>query len=47
MQHSLSAGPLLNHKGELYEAGYATSLVRRYERSAIQAGAARIKEWDY
>ena len=47
MQHSLSAGPLLNHKGELYEAGYATSLVRRYERSAIRAGAARIKEWDY
>ncbi len=47
MQNRLSPGPLLNHKGELYEAGYATSLVRRYERAAIKGGAARIKEWDY
>lgn len=47
MQHTLSAGPLLNYKGELYEAGYAASLVRRYERAAIKAGAMRIKEWDY
>ena len=43
MQNRLSPGPLLNHKGELYEAGYATSLVRRYERAAIKGGAARIK----
>ncbi|HWP21767.1 MAG TPA: DUF2804 domain-containing protein [Candidatus Cryosericum sp.] len=47
MQHSLSAGPLLNAKGELNEAGYATSLVKTYDRSAIKAGKTRIKEWDY
>ena len=47
MQHRLTPGPLLNHKGELLETGYATSLVRRYERAAIKGGAARIKEWDY
>jgi len=47
MQHPLSAGPLLNAKGELNEAGYATSLVKTYDRSAIKAGKTRIKEWDY
>ncbi|MEN6338697.1 MAG: DUF2804 domain-containing protein [Clostridiaceae bacterium] len=47
MQHPLSAGPLLNAKGELNEAGYATSLIKTYDRAAIKAGKTRIKEWDY
>ena len=46
-QHLLSPGPLLDEKGRLAEAGYATSLVRRYERAAIRGGSLRIKEWDY
>ena len=47
MQHLLSKGPLLDGKGVLAEAGYATSLVRTYDRKAIRGGALRIKEWDY
>ena len=47
MQHRLTPGPLLDEKGHLTEAGYATSLVKRYDRSAIKGGALRIKEWDY
>lgn len=47
MQHELSAGPLLNKDGSLCEAGYANSLVKTYDRSAIKAGKFRIKEWDY
>ena len=47
MQHLLSSGPLLDGKGALVEAGYATSLVKAYDRKAIKGGAARIKEWDY
>jgi len=47
MQHKLSPGKLLNEKGHLCEAGYATALVKEYCRSAIKAPALRIKEWDY
>lgn len=47
MQHLLSKGPLLDSSGALAEAGYATSLVKAYDRKAIRGGAARIKEWDY
>ena len=47
MQHQLSNGPLLTKQGTLAEAGYATSLVKTYDRKAIRGGAARIKEWDY
>ncbi len=47
MQHLLSNGPLLTRQGTLAEAGYATSLVKTYDRKAIRGGAARIKEWDY
>ena len=47
MQHLLSNGPLLTEQGTLAEAGYATSLVKTYDRRAIRGGAARIKEWDY
>ena len=46
-QKRLSPGPLLDARGELAEAGYATALVRRYDRAAIRAGGLRIKEWDY
>ena len=46
-QTLLSPGPLLDARGALVEAGYATSLVRRYDRAAIRACGLRIKEWDY
>lgn len=47
MQHLLTEGPLLNEEGNLLEAGYAFSLVKKYDRSAIKAPRLRIKEWDY
>lgn len=40
-------GDLLNERGELRQAGYATSLCLDYRREQIQAHALRIKEWDY
>ncbi|MBE5768773.1 MAG: DUF2804 domain-containing protein [Clostridiales bacterium] len=46
-QTILTPGPLLDEKGHLQQAGYATSLVKTYDRSAIRAGWHRIKEWDY
>ena len=46
-QHQLSAGPLLDEKGNLCEAGYAFSLVKDYDRKAIKGLKSRIKEWDY
>ena len=46
-QTLLTPGPLLDEKGHLAQAGYATSLVRSYDRRAIRGGALRIKEWDY
>ena len=47
MQHLLSQGPLLDNSGALSEAGYATALVKTYDRKAIRASGFRIKEWDY
>lgn len=47
MQIQMSEGALLNEQGELEQAGYATALVRSYDRNAITAGKLRIKEWDY
>lgn len=47
MQHLLSQGPLLDKSGALSEAGYATALVKTYDRKAIRASGFRIKEWDY
>ncbi|MDD6142215.1 MAG: DUF2804 domain-containing protein [bacterium] len=47
MQHQLKPGALLDDQGVLKEAGYATRLVKTYDRSAIRGGALRIKEWDY
>ena len=46
-QHLLSDGPLLDGNGNLADAGYAYSLVRKYDRKAIAASKMRIKEWDY
>ncbi|NTV90298.1 MAG: DUF2804 domain-containing protein [Clostridiales bacterium] len=46
-QVRLQPGKLLDKKGRLLERGYATSLVRDYDRRDIRAGALRIKEWDY
>ncbi len=46
-QYQLNEGPLLDAAGHLCEAGYATSLVKTYDRKAIRAGKSRIKEWDY
>lgn len=47
MQHKLSAGPLLDEKGNLSEAGYSFELIRDYQRSQIKGLKSRIKEWDY
>ena len=46
-QKRLTPGELLGGNGVLKQAGYATSLVKRYDRNAIRGGALRIKEWDY
>lgn len=47
MQNRLSEGNLLNEKGELEQAGYATSLIKRYDRNNIKVSKLKIKEWDY
>ena len=47
MQKKLSAGSLLDDKGRLQQAGYSTSMVKKYDRSKIKASKLRIKEWDY
>ena len=43
----LQRGNLLDEKGCLTGAGYATSLVKDYRRKDIKASSFRIKEWDY
>jgi len=48
MQNKITKkGDLLDEYGNLIEAGYATSLIKKYDRSKIKAGKLRIKEWDY
>lgn len=47
MQHRLQPGDLLDARGRLAEAGWATGEVRRYDRAAIAAPSWRVKEWDY
>ena len=47
MQIKLLPGKLLNEDGNLYQAGYANSLVKDYNRLDIKASKWRIKEWDY
>ena len=43
----LTSGLLLNEKGDLNEAGYATSLVKEYRKKDVKGGPFRLKEWDY
>ena len=40
-------GPLHDGQGRLIETGYATELIRTYDRGLVAAGRTRIKEWDY
>ena len=48
MQHRITApGPLHDEKGHLTETGYATELIKTYDRSRIAASRLRLKEWDY
>lgn len=48
MQHEIKKRhALLDEKGHLIEPGYTKGLLMDYDRSAIKAGALRIKEWDY
>ena len=48
MQHRIvTPGPLHDEKGRLIETGYATSLLKEYDRSRVAASRLRIKEWDY
>ena len=42
-----SPGPLHDERGRLIETGYATELIRTYDRKRVAAGRLRIKEWDY
>ncbi len=42
-----AAGPLHDEHGRLTETGYATELIKTYNRERIKAGRLRIKEWDY
>ena len=43
----LKAGPLHDGNGHLVETGYATELIKTYNRSKVAAKRWRIKEWDY
>ena len=43
----ITPGPLHDEQGHLIETGYATSLLKTYDRSRVAAGKLRIKEWDY
>lgn len=48
MQNKLTkSGDLLDEQGHLIECGYATKLIKKYDRNSIKAGKLRIKEWDY
>ena len=40
-------GPLHDEQGRLIETGYATELIRVYDRKRVKAKRMRIKEWDY
>ena len=48
MQHRITQpGFLHDENGHLIETGYATDLIRTYDRSRIAANFLRRKEWDY
>ena len=40
-------GPLHDENGRLVEVGWATELIKMYDRSRIAVGRLRLKEWDY
>ena len=43
----VTPGPLHDEQGRLVETGYATELIKTYDRRRVAAGRERIKEWDY
>ena len=43
----ITPGPLHDGQGRLIETGYATELIKTYDRNRIAAKRLRIKEWDY
>ena len=43
----VTPGMLHDGQGRLIETGYATELIRTYDRSRIAAKRWRVKEWDY
>ena len=43
----LSNGELLSSDGNLNEAGYAFSLIKKYNKENIKVSKLKIKEWDY
>ncbi len=43
----ITPGPLHDEKGRLVETGYATELIKTYDRGRVAANPLRIKEWDY
>lgn len=43
----VTPGPLHDENGRLIETGYATELIKTYDRSRIAVRPWRIKEWDY
>ena len=43
----VTPGPLHDENGRLVETGYATNLIKTYDRGRIAAHRFRIKEWDY
>ena len=48
MQNRITTpGPLHDEQGRLIETGYATELIKTYDRSKVKANRLRIKEWDY
>ena len=48
MQKRITAsGPLHDEQGRLTETGYATELIKTYDRKRVKARRTRIKEWDY
>ena len=48
MQNRITTpGPLHDEQGRLIETGYATELIKAYDRSKVAANRLRIKEWDY
>ena len=46
-RHITAPGPLHDGQGRLIETGYATSLIKEYDRKKIAANRLRVKEWDY